>query len=110
MADNDRYDTTTGGTELFYRDKNSKNQDAALHAEILGDDTMPWDLDLEAFAEMAPDEQAIYVRKFDDAMIGKQAGPVLVGAVAGESATAADEIDAGGRRALRVFLAKILGS
>jgi len=71
MADNDRHGTTTSGTELFHRDKNGKKQDAALHAEILGDDSMPWDLDLEAFAAMTPDEQAVYVGKLDDAMIGR---------------------------------------
>ena len=71
MADNDRHDTTTGGTELFYRDRNGKKQDAALHAEILGDDTMPWDLDLEAFAEMTTEDQQASLKRLDDAMIGR---------------------------------------
>jgi hypothetical protein len=70
MADNDRHDTMTGGTELFYRGKNGRKQDAALHAEILGDDTMPWDLDLEAFAEMTPEDQQAYLKRLDDAMLG----------------------------------------
>jgi len=60
-----------GGQELFYRDKDGKKQDAALHAEILGDDTMPWDLDLEAFGKMTPAEQEAYLKKLDDAMLGK---------------------------------------
>ena len=72
MADNSRHDTTTGGSELFYRDKvDGKKQDAALHAEILGNDSMLWDLDLEFFAEMTPADQQAYLKRLEDAMIGK---------------------------------------
>ena len=71
MAETDRNDTTKGGTELFYRDKDGKRQDAALHAAILGDDTMPWDLDLEAFAEMTSEEQEAHLTKLDNAMLGR---------------------------------------
>jgi hypothetical protein len=60
-----------GGQELFYRDKDGKKQDAALHAEILGNDAMPWDLDLDAFGKMTPAEQEVYLKKLDDAMLGK---------------------------------------
>ena len=70
MADNDRHGTTTGGSELFYRDKNGKKHDAALHAEILGEDSMPWDLDLEAIAKMMPEEQEAQLKRLDDAMLG----------------------------------------
>ena len=71
MADNDSNDPTKGGTELFYLDKDGKKQDAALHAEILGDDVMPWDLDLALFSEMSPAEQEVYLKSLDDAKLGK---------------------------------------
>ena len=57
--------------EMFYFDEDGKKQDAALHAEILGDDTMPWDLDLDKLGKMNPVEQKAYLRALDDAMIGK---------------------------------------
>jgi hypothetical protein len=31
---------------------------------------MPWDLDLEAFAEMTPEDQQAYLKRLDDAMLG----------------------------------------
>ena len=32
---------------------------------------MPWDLDLDAFGKMTPAEQEAYLKKLDDAMLGK---------------------------------------
>ena len=59
------------GTEMFYLDENGKKQDAGLHQEMLGDDKMPWDLDLEKFSTMTPEEQEAYLKSLDDAMLGK---------------------------------------
>ena len=67
----DKKPTKRGGTELFFLDKDGKKQDAGLHGEILGDDKMPWDLDLDNYSKMTPAEQEAYLKSLDDAMIGK---------------------------------------
>ena len=67
----DKKPAKKGGTELFSLDKDGKKQDAGLHGEILGDDKMPWDLDLDKYSKMTPAEQAAYLKSLDDAMLGK---------------------------------------
>ena len=67
----DKKPTKRGGTELFSLDKDGKKQDAGLHGEILGDDAMPWDLDLDKLSKMTPTEQEAYLKSLDDAMLGK---------------------------------------
>ena len=64
-------DTGRASNEMFSLDKDGKKQDAGLHGEILGDDTMPWDLDLDKFGKMTPAEQEAYLKSLDDAMLGK---------------------------------------
>jgi len=47
--------------ELFYLDTDGKRQDAALHAELLGDDECDWDVDLDEIASMSEEELARYL-------------------------------------------------
>ena len=71
MANNDATDRGKNGQEMFYLDQDGNKQDAALHDEMLGADVMPWDLDLELYGNMTPEEQTVYLKKLDDAMKGE---------------------------------------
>lgn len=52
-----------GGTEMFYRDRQGRKQDAALHAAILGPEADdPFAFDLDEFAKLSPGEQDRFLR------------------------------------------------
>jgi hypothetical protein len=87
-----------GQGEFFYLDKDGKRQDAELHAELLGDDTCPWDLhdeDLDRIAVMTDKEldrfleqrQAAGAQEGTEA--GLHAGPVGCDATASSDRRAA---------------------
>lgn len=65
----DKKPAKKGGTELFSLDKDGNKRDAGLHGEMLGDDTMPWDLNLDKLGKMNPVEQEAYLKALDDAML-----------------------------------------
>lgn len=60
-----------GGTEMFYRDEHGKKQDEKLHAEMLGDDVMPWDIPAEYFTWPKAKQDAFMARR-DRLMSGEE--------------------------------------
>jgi hypothetical protein len=58
------------GTEGFAYDANGRKTDAAFHAELLGDDIAPWDIDGDAIADMTDAELKAHLARRDRLMDG----------------------------------------
>ena len=60
------------GNEGFCYDSSGRKTDAAFHAEMLGDDIAPWDIDGDAIAAMTAAELKGYLARRDEAMRGRK--------------------------------------
>jgi len=65
--------STQHGTEGFSYDPAGHKSDAAFHAELLGDDVAPWDIDGDAIADMTDAELKAYLARRDRLMGGGKA-------------------------------------